>query len=281
VKFSTVRNRPSATGAIETDAKTESSAVPTLSFHGLSKSFGDNHVLRNVSFEIPAGQKVALIGRSGSGKTTLLRLAMTLEKPETGRIEVDGVPLGVRRSGDTYVPDSRKHIAEVRRNISMVFQQFNLFPHKTAIQNVMEAPVKVLKQSKDEAREAGIALLRKVGLSDKIDAYPSRLSGGQQQRVAIARALAMKPRIMLFDEVTSALDPEMVGEVLTVIRDIAIETSMTMILVTHEMRFAREVSNRVLYMEDGRIAEDAPPEVIFGNPQNPSTRNFLRAVLDH
>jgi polar amino acid transport system ATP-binding protein len=255
--------------------------VPGLSIRDLNKSFGDNHVLRGVSLDIPAGQKVAFIGRSGSGKTTLLRLVMTLDQPDSGIIEVSGVPLGVRREGDSYVPDSRRHVNEVRRNIGMVFQHFNLFPHKTAAQNVMEAPVKVLKQPKDEARAAAVALLEKVGLGHKVDEYPSRLSGGQQQRVAIARALAMKPQIMLFDEVTSALDPEMVGEVLNVIRDIAQETSMTMLLVTHEMRFARDVANRVIYMEDGVIAEDSPPDVIFENPTNPSTKNFLRAVLNH
>jgi polar amino acid transport system ATP-binding protein len=255
--------------------------VPGLSIRDLNKSFGDNHVLRGVSLDIPAGQKVAFIGRSGSGKTTLLRLVMTLEQPDSGIIEVSGVPLGVRREGDSYVPDSRRHVNEVRRNIGMVFQHFNLFPHKTAAQNVMEAPVKVLKQPKEEARAAAVALLEKVGLGHKVDEYPSRLSGGQQQRVAIARALAMKPQIMLFDEVTSALDPEMVGEVLNVIRDIAQETSMTMLLVTHEMRFARDVANRVIYMEDGVIAEDSPPDVIFENPTNPSTKNFLRAVLNH
>jgi polar amino acid transport system ATP-binding protein len=255
--------------------------VPGLSIRDLNKSFGDNHVLRGVSLDIPAGQKVAFIGRSGSGKTTLLRLVMTLEQPDSGIIEVGGVPLGVRRDGDTYVPDSRRHVNEVRRNIGMVFQHFNLFPHKTAAQNVMEAPVKVLKQPKEEARAAAVGLLEKVGLGHKVDEYPSRLSGGQQQRVAIARALAMKPQIMLFDEVTSALDPEMVGEVLNVIRDIAQETSMTMLLVTHEMRFARDVANRVIYMEDGVIAEDSPPDVIFENPTNPSTKNFLRAVLHH
>ncbi|WP_344304919.1 amino acid ABC transporter ATP-binding protein [Nocardioides bigeumensis] len=234
-----------------------------------------------MDLDIPAGQKVAFIGRSGSGKTTLLRLVMTLERPDAGVIEVGGVPLGVRRTDNGYVPDSRRHIAEVRRNIGMVFQQFNLFPHKTVVQNVMEAPVKVLKQPKDEARAAAVALLEKVGLGHKVDEHPSRLSGGQQQRVAIARALAMRPQVMLFDEVTSALDPEMVGEVLNVIRDIATETSMTMLLVTHEMRFARDVANRVIYMEDGVVAEDSPPEVIFENPTNPHTRNFLRAVLNH
>jgi polar amino acid transport system ATP-binding protein len=262
-------------------AEVSSPAQSAISIRGLKKSYGDNHVLRGLDLDIPAGQKVAFIGRSGSGKTTLLRLLMTLEEPDAGLIEIFGVPLGVRLKGGTYAADTRRHLNEVRRNIGMVFQHFNLFPHRTAIQNVMEAPVKVLKVPKEEAREAAVGLLEKVGLGHKLDEYPNRLSGGQQQRVAIARALAMKPQIMLFDEVTSALDPEVVGEVLKVIRDIAHETAMTMLLVTHEMRFAQSFADRVIYMEHGLVAEDAPPDVIFGNPTNPSTRNFLRAVFDH
>ncbi|BCW86444.1 ectoine/hydroxyectoine ABC transporter ATP-binding protein EhuA (plasmid) [Arthrobacter sp. NicSoilE8] len=258
-----------------------SAATPAISIRGLTKSYGDNHVLRGVDLDIEAGQKVAFIGRSGSGKTTLLRILMTLEQPDQGLIRINGKPLGVRAKGEGYVPDTRRNIAEIRRDIGMVFQHFNLFPHKTVLQNVMEAPVHVLKLGKDEARERGIALLEKVGLAHKVDEYPSRLSGGQQQRVAIARALAMRPQVMLFDEVTSALDPEVVGEILNVIRDIASETSMTMLLVTHEMRFARSFADRVIYMEEGVVAEDSPPEVIFENPTNPNTRNFLRAVLDH
>ncbi|WP_085872133.1 MULTISPECIES: ectoine/hydroxyectoine ABC transporter ATP-binding protein EhuA [unclassified Nocardioides] len=261
--------------------RSASENTPAIAMQDLNKSYGESHVLRGVDLDVEAGQKVAFIGRSGSGKTTLLRLLMTLEEPDSGIIHVHGVPLGVRLKDGEYEPDRRRHIAEVRRNIGMVFQHFNLFPHKTALQNVMEAPVHVLKLSKDEARMRGVELLEQVGLGHKVDEYPSRLSGGQQQRVAIARALAMRPQVMLFDEVTSALDPEVVGEVLSVIRDIAHETSMTMLLVTHEMRFARSFADRVIYMEHGVVAEDSPPDVIFENPTNPSTRNFLRAVLDH
>ncbi len=221
------------------------------------------------------------IGPSGSGKTTLLRVLMTLERPSSGVVEVFGEPLGVRKRSDgRYVPDSEAHLRSVRGQIGMVFQQFNLFPHLTAFQNVVEGPIHVLKLSRAEAEARANQLLGLVGLDAKASALPRELSGGQQQRVAIARALAMQPRIMLFDEVTSALDPELIGEVLRVIRMLAQESSMTMLIVTHEMMFARDISDRVLFLEDGRIVEDAPPEQIFTSPTNERTRVFLKKVLE-
>jgi polar amino acid transport system ATP-binding protein len=249
-------------------------------FRGVSKSFGPVQVLREVDLEIPAGQKVAIIGPSGSGKTTLLRLLMTLERPDAGEIEVEGELLGVRRQGDRLVPDSQAHLRMVRGKIGMVFQHFNLFPHMTALQNVMEAPVHVLGLPAGDARARALELLDHVGLADKVQSYPRQLSGGQRQRVAIARALAMRPKMMLFDEVTSALDPELVGEVLRVLRDLAHESGMTMLIVTHEMNFAADVSDRVIFMDGGRIVEDAAPDVIFTNPAHERTRTFLRAVIE-
>jgi polar amino acid transport system ATP-binding protein len=255
-------------------------AAPIVRFHGVSKAFGPLQVLREVDLEIPAGQKVAIIGPSGSGKTTLLRLLMTLERPDAGEIEVEGELLGVRRQGDRLVPDSQAHLRSVRGKIGMVFQHFNLFPHMTALQNVMEAPVHVLGLPAADARARALELLDHVGLAEKAQAYPRQLSGGQRQRVAIARALAMRPRIMLFDEVTSALDPELVGEVLRVLRDLAHESGMTMLIVTHEMNFAADVSDRVIFMDGGRIVEDATPDVIFTHPAHERTRSFLRAVIE-
>jgi polar amino acid transport system ATP-binding protein len=249
-------------------------------FRGVSKSFGPVQVLREVDLEIPAGQKVAIIGPSGSGKTTLLRLLMTLERPDAGEIEVEGELLGVRRQGDRLVPDSQAHLRMVRGKIGMVFQHFNLFPHMTALQNVMEAPVHVLGLPAGDARARALELLDHVGLADKAQSYPRQLSGGQRQRVAIARALAMRPKMMLFDEVTSALDPELVGEVLRVLRDLAHESGMTMLIVTHEMNFAADVSDRVIFMDGGRIVEDATPDVIFTNPAHERTKTFLRAVIE-
>ena len=252
----------------------------TLSMNAVSKSYGALEVLRSINLDVPAGQKVAIIGPSGSGKTTLLRVLMTLEKPESGTIEVDGELLGVRRDGDRLVPDHAKHLRAVRGKIGMVFQEFNLFPRLTALDNIALAPVHVLGLSRAAAEKRAKELLALVGLSDKADQYPRKLSGGQQQRVAIARALAMQPRIMLFDEVTSALDPELIGEVLRVVRLIAHETSMTMMIVTHEMDFARDISDRVIFMDGGQIVEDAGPDVMFTKPTSERTRAFLRAVLE-
>lgn len=236
----------------------------------VTKRFGDNTVLDNLDFSVQAGKHVTLIGPSGSGKTTILRLLMTLTKPDEGRITVDGQQL---------FPAPEKQIREVRKKIGMVFQQFNLFPNMTVLRNITEAPVTVLGMSKDEAEARARELLEMVGLADKCDARPTQLSGGQQQRVAIARALAMRPQVLLLDEVTSALDPELVAGVLDVLRDIARTTDITMLCVTHEMNFARDISDQVLMFDSGRVIESGSPEKIFNDPENDRTREFLSAVL--
>jgi len=261
----------------DTDRSFESSAIR---FVDVVKRFGDHAAIDQISFDVPQGQKVAVIGPSGSGKTTILRLLMTLERPDSGSIEVHGELLGFRRVDGKLVPDNENHFRVVRGTIGMVFQHFNLFPHMTALQNVTEAPLHALRLGKDEAHRRAVDLLTMVGLSDKLNSYPRQLSGGQQQRVAIARALALRPRIMLLDEVTSALDPELVGEVLAVVRRLAREGAMTMLIVTHEMAFAREIADRVIFVSDGRIVEDTSPSIIFTHPANARTRDFLRAVLD-
>ena len=253
---------------------------PLIRFRQVRKSYGELRVLDDLDLEIAAGEKVAIIGPSGSGKTTILRLLMTLERYESGTIEVGGELLGLRREGDRLVPDREAHLRQVRKQIGMVFQHFNLFPHMTALQNVLEAPIRVLGLPRREAEARARELFAMVGLQEKAGSYPRHLSGGQQQRVAIARALAMRPRIMLFDEVTSALDPELVGEVLRVIRQLAKESGMTMLIVTHEMSFARDVSDRVIFMEKGRIVEQGEPGVIFREPRSERTRAFLKAVLE-
>lgn len=250
---------------------------PIVEFRKVSKSFGDTAVLRGLDLTVEPGEKLVIIGRSGSGKSTLLRLLMTLERPSGGDIFVDGEPLW--RGGPGAKPDE-KHLRRVRGKIGFVFQQFHLFPHMTALRNVTEAPIHVLGLRPEDAEKRALGLLDRVGVREKAAAYPSELSGGQQQRVAIARALAMKPKIMLFDEPTSALDPELVGEVLTVLRDLAHQGNMTMLLVTHEMRFAKEVSDRVVFMEGGAIVEQGPPEKMFTEPTAERTRAFLSAVLD-
>ena len=253
---------------------------PLIRFSQVRKSYGELRVLDDLDLEVAAGEKVAIIGPSGSGKTTILRLLMTLERYESGTIEVGGELLGLRREGDRLVPDREAHLRQVRKQIGMVFQHFNLFPHMTALQNVIEAPIRVLGLPRREAEARARELFAMVGLQEKAGSYPRHLSGGQQQRVAIARALAMRPRIMLFDEVTSALDPELVGEVLRVIRQLAKESGMTMLIVTHEMSFARDVSDRVIFMEKGRIVEQGEPGVIFREPRSERTRAFLKAVLE-
>ena len=235
---------------------------------GIHKWFGDNHVLRGIDLGVTPGGVVVVIGPSGSGKSTLLRTINMLEEPTEGKVFFDGVEL----------TDIRIDLNEVRTHMGMVFQQFNLFPHLTAIDNITLALLKVLKLSKPEAEERAREQLRHVGLAEKETSYPSQLSGGQQQRVAIARALAMKPKAMLFDEVTSALDPELVGEVLTVMRRLAAE-GMTMVVVTHEMGFAREVGTRLIFMDHGAIVEDGEPKWIFADPQHERTKAFLRQVL--
>jgi polar amino acid transport system ATP-binding protein len=242
------------------------------------KSFGRLHVLKGVSMEVRRQEAVVIIGASGSGKTTFIRCINHLEKIQSGRIFVNGHLIGYREAGGKLVEDKEKNIARQRQDIGMVFQRFNLFPHMTALQNISEAPIHVRGVSKDEATSVAQALLARVGLAAKADAYPSQLSGGQQQRVAIARALAMKPALMLFDEPTSALDPEMIGEVLDVMKELAHE-GMTMIVVTHEMGFAREVADRVVMMDDGQIIEEGTPEHFFQNPTHERTKAFLSKIL--
>jgi polar amino acid transport system ATP-binding protein len=253
---------------------------PMVRFERVSKSFGHTAVLRELSLDIDPGEKVSLIGPSGSGKTTILRLLMTLERPDSGHIEVAGEQLWHMRRGDKQVPADERHLRRMRTKIGMVFQQYNLFPHMRVLRNVTEGPVKVLGMPRDAADARARELLDMVGLAQKVDAYPAQLSGGQQQRVAIARAIAMQPKIMLFDEVTSALDPELVAEVLRVLRDLAHHTDMTMLFVTHEMNFARDVSDRVLMFDHGSIVEAGPPSQIFSSPASERTRAFLRAVIE-
>jgi ABC-type polar amino acid transport system ATPase subunit len=236
--------------------------------NNLSKNFGSLKVLKNITNHIKEQEVVVVIGPSGSGKSTFLRCLNLLESPTAGEIIIDGISL----------TDKKTNINRMREEVGMVFQRFNLFPHMTALQNVALAPIKVRKMPKQEALEVSRRLLKKVGLSDKADVFPAQLSGGQMQRVAIARALAMKPKVMLFDEPTSALDPEMVGEVLNVMKDLAKE-GMTMVVVTHEMGFAREVGDRVLFMDDGMIVEEGTPEEIFSRPNNERTKAFLSKVL--
>ena len=238
-----------------------------IEIKGLKKSFGDLHVLKGIDLHIDEREVVVIIGPSGSGKSTLLRCINFLEEPTGGTITVDGIPL-----------DSDANINKVREEVGMVFQRFNLFPHMTVLDNITLAPLKVRKMTKSRAEQNAQDLLDRVGLGDKADAYPNQLSGGQQQRVAIARALAMNPKVMLFDEPTSALDPEMVGEVLDVMQRLA-ESGMTMIIVTHEMGFAREVGTRLLFVDGGYIVEQGPPKEIFENPKEERTRAFLSKIL--
>jgi len=240
----------------------------------LHKSFGDLEVVRGVNFEIHEGEVVVMFGRSGAGKSTVLRCINFLEDPTSGYVEVDGI----RLTGGHRTRSKREQIRQLRIKTGMVFQQFNLFPHMTALQNVMEGPVSVKGFPHSQVRERGMYLLGKVGLADKADEHPIRLSGGQQQRVAIARALAMDPKVMLFDEPTSALDPELIGEVLAVMRELA-TSGMTMIVVTHEMGFAREVAHRMMFFAEGVILEEGTPEQMFEHTRFPETRKFLDAVL--
>jgi polar amino acid transport system ATP-binding protein len=242
------------------------------------KSYGDNEVLKGIDLAVAAGEVISLLGPSGSGKSTFLRCINHLESLDGGEISVNGQLVGYRRhSGKKYELRPRE-VAAARRDVGMVFQRFNLFPHRTAVQNVMEAPVYVKGESRESARTYAAELLDRVGLAERADAYPAELSGGQQQRVAIARALAMRPKLMLFDEPTSALDPELVGEVLEVMRGLAAD-GMTMIVVTHEIGFAREVCDRVVFMDDGVIVEQGTPGDVFGNPQHRRTQAFLSKVL--
>jgi polar amino acid transport system ATP-binding protein len=256
-------------------------AQPLVSFKDVTKRYGNFTVLDNLNLDVAPGEKVAIIGPSGSGKSTLLRVLMTLEGIDEGQIYVDGETLTHMpgRSG-LLVPANDRHIRKVRGKIGMVFQSFNLFPHMTALQNVIEAPVHVLGMNAKQARERAADLLELVGLGAKLEHYPSQLSGGQQQRVAIARALAMRPKVMLFDEVTSALDPELCGEVLNVIRKLGAEHKLTMLMVTHQMGFAREFADRVCFFYKGQIHEQGSPSQIFENPQQERTCAFLSAVKE-
>ena len=253
---------------------------PMVRFAGVTKRYGALTVLDALDLEVGRNEKVAIIGPSGSGKSTLLRVLMTLDPLTDGMIEVEGEPLTHMRRNGALVPASERHVREVRRKIGMVFQSFNLFPHMTALQNTIEAPLSVLGMSKRDANERGRELLSMVGLDDKCNHYPSQLSGGQQQRVAIARALAMRPKVMLFDEVTSALDPELCGEVLSVIRKLGREHDLTMLMVTHQMGFAKEFADRVCFFSQGKIIEQAAPQQFFAAPQHERTQQFLRAVRE-
>lgn len=236
--------------------------------NNLNKSFGNNEVLKGINEHIKKGEVVVVIGPSGSGKSTFLRCLNLLEKPTSGEIVFE----------DSSITDKNTNINKLREKMGMVFQQFNLFPHKSVIENITIAPIKVKGEKSEDAKQKAMSLLKMVGLTEKADAYPASLSGGQKQRIAIARALAMEPDVMLFDEPTSALDPEMVGEVLNVMKDLA-KDGMTMVVVTHEMGFAKEVGDRILFMDDGNIVEQGTPEEIFNNPKNPRTIDFLSKVL--
>ena len=251
---------------------------PMVKAEGVHKSFGRLEVLKGISLEVQRGEVMCMLGPSGSGKSTFLRCINHLEKIDAGRLSVDGELVGYRQQGDRIYELREREVARKRSEIGMVFQRFNLFPHMTALENVIEAPVQVRgvphAQAADEARE----LLGRVGLADKVGAYPAQLSGGQQQRVAIARALAMHPKLMLFDEPTSALDPELVGDVLDAMRTLAAE-GMTMVVVTHEIGFAREVGDTVVFMDEGLVVETGPPREVFENPRHERTRAFLSKVL--
>ncbi|ARB37928.1 MULTISPECIES: amino acid ABC transporter ATP-binding protein [Bacillus] len=241
-----------------------------ITFQNVNKHYGDFHVLKQINLQIEKGEVVVIIGPSGSGKSTLLRCINRLESINEGVLTVNG----------TAINDRKTDINQVRQNIGMVFQHFHLYPHKTVLQNIMLAPVKVLRQSSEQAKETARYYLEKVGIPDKADAYPSQLSGGQQQRVAIARGLAMKPEVMLFDEPTSALDPEMIGEVLDVMKTLAKE-GMTMVVVTHEMGFAKEVADRIVFIDEGKILEEAVPAEFYANPKEERARLFLSRILNH
>jgi polar amino acid transport system permease protein len=249
-----------------------------VTIHDVSKSFGQLKVLDGVTLSVPAGSVTTILGQSGSGKSTLLRSINHLERVDDGFIAIDGELIGYRQDGETLYELKEKDILKRRVEVGMVFQNFNLFPHLTVLENVIEAPVTVRRIAREQAETEALDLLARVGLSDKANAYPRQLSGGQQQRVAIARALALKPKVLLFDEPTSALDPELVGEVLDVIKELA-RSGTTLIIVTHEIGFAREVSNLVVFMEQGRILETGTPDKVFSHPEHPRTAEFLAKVL--
>lgn len=250
-----------------------------IHFNKVNKSFSGTSVLKDFSIDIAPYEVVSIIGPSGSGKSTLLRILMTLENIDSGYVEIRGMSVWHEKKNGSLVEASEKHLREVRKKVGMVFQHFNLFPHMTVLRNITEAPVHVLGLSKTEANERAMELLRQVGLSGKAHAFPAQLSGGQKQRVGIARALAMQPEVLLLDEITSALDPELVGEVLDVIRTLAQEHRYTMLIVTHEMYFAQEVSDRVIFIDNGKVVETAKPEKMFTSPAKKRTRDFLQSYL--
>jgi polar amino acid transport system ATP-binding protein len=256
----------------------QTTAAPMVLAEHVSKSFGSNEVLKDISLEVRRGEVLCLVGPSGSGKSTFLRCINHLEQVSSGRLSVDGQLVGYRDGGDRIYELHPKDAAKQRRDIGMVFQRFNLFPHMTALENVMEAPVQVKGVSKAEAKARALELLARVGLAERADYYPAHLSGGQQQRVAIARALAMDPKLMLFDEPTSALDPELVGEVLDVMKGLA-KDGMTMVVVTHEMGFAREVADTLVFMDGGVVVESGDPREVLSNPRAERTKAFLSKVL--
>jgi polar amino acid transport system ATP-binding protein len=252
--------------------------VPMVEADQVSKSFGSNQVLKDITLKVNSGEVLCIVGPSGSGKSTFLRCINHLETVDAGRLRVDGVLVGYKEKGDRLYELHPKEAARQRRDIGMVFQRFNLFPHMTALENVIEAPIRVNKKSKQDATARAMELLARVGLADKASSYPAHLSGGQQQRVAIARALAMEPKLMLFDEPTSALDPELVGEVLDVMKGLA-KDGMTMIVVTHEMGFAREVADSLVFMDGGVVVESGDPRTVLNSPQHERTKAFLSKVL--
>jgi len=266
-----------ASSIAEPSAKPNS--VPAIEFDGVSKRFGELEVLRSLSFRVAPGEKLALIGPSGSGKTTILRILMTLEKFDEGYVLIGEEFLWHELHNGAPIPATEKHLHRMRTRIGMVFQHFNLFPHLTVLKNVMLAPMLSSYRHSDEIEVEAFRLLAMVGMEDKAQARPSQLSGGQKQRVAIARALALKPSIMLFDEVTSALDPELVEEVLAVMKQLARETDMTMLLVTHAMSFAHDFADRVLFLDGGRIVEEGTPDAIFRSPREERTKAFLRKIV--
>ncbi len=252
-------------------------SVPLLQVERLTKSFGKHRVLDGIDITVEKGDVTCIVGPSGSGKSTLLRCLNYLEAPDSGAVLLEGEPIGMRWKGERLYTMSFNELARQRQKMGMVFQGFHLFPHKTVVENIIEAPMIVRKISRQSAIAAAMKLLEKVGLTERANYYPDQLSGGQQQRVAIARSLAMQPQLMLFDEPTSALDPELVGEVLAVMRQLA-EDGMTMIVVTHEMNFAREVADHLIFMDGGVIVESGPPKKVMGNPQHPRTKSFLARV---
>jgi polar amino acid transport system ATP-binding protein len=254
--------------------------VNPIRARGIRKSFGSLEVLRGVDLDLRSGEVLCILGPSGSGKSTLLRCINHLERPSAGLVLLYGEPVGYRQVGDKFLELAEAKVQKQRAAMGMVFQRFNLFPHLTAIENVMEAPLRVLRIGRQEARARATRLLDQVGLNDKADTYPAALSGGQQQRVAIARALAMEPSVMLFDEPTSALDPELVGEVLDVMRALADSSVMSMIVVTHEVSFARGVADRVMFMDDGIVVEQGIPDEVLVNPKHGRTRAFLKRILE-